>query len=308
MSRSVAEAKASADIVRIIGETLALRRQGRGYVGLCPFHTEGTPSFTVFEAGHFHCFGCNAHGDVFDWLTSQRRMSFPEAKAYLGAGGSGVHAAPVQPAKKRHRSRDSASHALQSRRIWADALDPRHSIVVDYLHSRGVELPQEPVIRFHAQCPCGSAKLPAMIALLTDPVTGEPTGGIHRTFLARDGSGKADIERPKMALGPWGVVRLYEPETVGLGIAEGIETALSVAQRIGWGPVWATCGTSGMAKFPVLIECTLHVFVDRDDKGCAGLKAAEECTMRWADAGRETFIHEPPDGLDWAEAARGVLP
>ena len=147
-----------------------------------------------------------------------------------------------------------------------------------------------------------------MIALLTDPATGEPTGGVHRTFLAPNGSGKAAVEKPKMALGPLGVVRLYEPETPGIGIAEGIETALSVAQQFEWGPVWATCGTGGVRTFPLLIARTLNIFVDRDDKDGAGVRSAEACAERWADAGLECLIHEPPDGFDWADAARRIAP
>jgi hypothetical protein len=232
-------------------------------------------------------------------------MSFSEARAYLGAGGSGLRAAPVEPIK-RHKGGDS-SHIAMARRIWSEAVELRGTIVETYLRSRGVELPEEPVLRFHPRCPCGNDRLPAMVALLTDPVTGEPTGGIHRTFLASDGSGKADIDRPKMMLGQAGVIRLYERVTDGLGIAEGIETALNVAQRLGWGPAWATCGTAGMAKFPVLIQTTLNIFIDCDDLG-ASLAAAEECAERWVAEGREVFIHEPPDGLDWADAAQGCLP
>jgi hypothetical protein len=171
----------------------------------------------------------------------------------------------------------------------------------DYLRSRGLELPPEPVIRFHPKCPCGADWLPAMVALMTDPVTGEPRG-IHRTFLRPDGSGKAEIAKTKMMLGPWGIVRLYEPETAGVGLAEGIETALAVAQRIGWGPVWAACTAGGFVKVPPLIQRTLNLFVDRDDDGVS-LREAELAAERWAEAGLEALIHEPPAGTDWAEVA-----
>jgi hypothetical protein len=138
-------------------------------------------------------------------------------------------------------------------------------------------------------------------------VTGEPTGGVHRTFLKPDGSGKAAIDRPKMMLGPWGVVRLHEPETSGVGIAEGIETSLAVAQRIGWGPVWAACTVGGFTKIPPLVMRTLNIFVDHDDDG-ASLQAAEDCAEVWLSAGLEVFIHEPPEGTDWADAALEIAP
>jgi DNA primase len=72
-SSGLASSKAGADIVRIIGETLALHRRGRDWVGLCPFHAEGTASFTVFSAGHYHCFGCGVHGAHHQHLHRSRR-------------------------------------------------------------------------------------------------------------------------------------------------------------------------------------------------------------------------------------------
>jgi putative DNA primase/helicase len=301
---AAATAKAGTDIVRIIGETLALRRQGRLHVGLCPFHAEGSPSFTVFP-DHFHCYGCGEHGDVIDWLTDQRGMTFRDALAYLGAPPSDMRAQPVAPRIRPSKAKD---HAALARRIWHEAMDdPSHSIVADYLASRGLALPPEPVIRFHGECPCGDLRLPAMIALLSDPVTGEATGGVHRTFLRPDGSGKADIDRPKMMLGPWGVIRLYEPKTYGVGFAEGVETALAIVLRIGWGPVWAVCTAGGFAKVPPLPARTANYFVDRDDDGVS-LRYAEEGAEAWVSAGLEAYIHEPPDGTDWCDCTEGVVP
>jgi hypothetical protein len=143
-----------------------------------------------------------------------------------------------------------------------------------------------------------------MLALMTDPLTGEPCG-VQRTFIARDGSGKAPGPmEAKMMAGLWGVVRLVPngEVTFGLGIAEGIETALAVMQRFAWRPVWATCGKGGVAAFPVPpgIEC-LTVFADADANG-AGARAARECCGRWAAAGVEARILAPPAG-DWNDDA-----
>jgi DNA primase len=80
--------KAAADLPTLIGATLELRRRGRLYVACCPFHAEKTPSFHVWR-DHYHCFGCGAHGDAFDWLRSQHRMEIPEAVRHLG-GGNGT--------------------------------------------------------------------------------------------------------------------------------------------------------------------------------------------------------------------------
>lgn len=72
------------DIVELIGTYLPLRAAGRSHKGLCPFHTEKTPSFTVNpERQIFHCFGCGEGGDAIGFLVKHQRMSFPEAVRFL---------------------------------------------------------------------------------------------------------------------------------------------------------------------------------------------------------------------------------
>src|SRR6516165_12107735 len=74
------EVRTRADIVEVIGAHVQLRRAGRNFVGLCPFHNEKTPSFSVnLERGFFHCFGCGAGGTVFDFLMKNEGLTFPEA-------------------------------------------------------------------------------------------------------------------------------------------------------------------------------------------------------------------------------------
>ena len=72
--------KSAADIVRVIGEQVRLKKSGNNYLGLCPFHQEKTPSFSVHAARQFYyCFGCGAKGDVFQFVIATERLSFPEA-------------------------------------------------------------------------------------------------------------------------------------------------------------------------------------------------------------------------------------
>lgn len=78
------EIKRAADIVQLIGEFVQLRKAGQNYVGLCPFHSEKDPSFSVNSARQmFHCFGCKKGGDVFAFWMEYHKTSFPEAMTDL---------------------------------------------------------------------------------------------------------------------------------------------------------------------------------------------------------------------------------
>jgi phage/plasmid primase-like uncharacterized protein len=133
----------------------------------------------------------------------------------------------------------------------------------------------------------------ALVALLTDAVDNTPRT-LHRTWIRPDGK-KADVDPPRLLLGghrkAGAVCRLWPDEAVtcGLGIAEGIESALSLA----WGfkPVWAAIDASNLSALPVLpgVEA-ITIGVDHDP---AGLAAAHECARRWRAAGREVRVVLP---------------
>src|SRR5947208_3978816 len=73
--------KQQADIVRVVGEYVKLKKVGaQNFSGLCPFHQEKTPSFSVHATRQFfHCFGCGASGDVFSFVQKLENITFPEA-------------------------------------------------------------------------------------------------------------------------------------------------------------------------------------------------------------------------------------
>ena len=78
--QTIRDLRERASLVEVISDTVTLRRRGRTTVGLCPFHVEKTPSFTVSEErGFFHCFGCGEHGDVFAFVMKTEGLQFPEA-------------------------------------------------------------------------------------------------------------------------------------------------------------------------------------------------------------------------------------
>jgi DNA primase len=77
---NIAEIRRRASIVEVISDYVTLKKAGRNYVGLCPFHGEKTPSFTVSEdKGIYHCFGCQAGGSVFHFLMQYDHLTFPES-------------------------------------------------------------------------------------------------------------------------------------------------------------------------------------------------------------------------------------
>ncbi len=102
----IAEILHAADIVDIIGQTVQLKKAGKDFVGLCPFHTEKTPSFSVSaEKQAFYCFGCGMGGNVFTFLMEHDRMSFPEAARTLAARcGVDIPDRPLSAAQQRERS------------------------------------------------------------------------------------------------------------------------------------------------------------------------------------------------------------
>ena len=76
--------KSQTDIVAVVGDVVPLKKAGATWKGLCPFHTEKTPSFTVNrDKGVFHCFGCGVGGDVVSFVEQHQKIAFPEAVRYL---------------------------------------------------------------------------------------------------------------------------------------------------------------------------------------------------------------------------------
>jgi hypothetical protein len=141
-----------------------------------------------------------------------------------------------------------------------------------------------------------------MVALVTRGVDDAPLA-IHRTFLARDGSGKAPVDPQKMMLGPCrgGAVRLAMAGEV-LMVGEGIETSLAAMQATGY-PAWAALSTSGLLALdlPPGVRDVI-VLADGDE---AGKSAARNAALRWKREGRRVRIAHPPEGMDFNDMLLG---
>ncbi len=134
--------KASVDIVKVVGEYVRLRRAGSGprYVGLCPFHTERTPSFSVHQTHqYFKCFGCGMGGDVIRFVMEIERLSFHEALKWLAERhGIPMPRREYSDAETRLRAALYQMHEIAARVFRANLEGPAGSDARSYLAGRGV--------------------------------------------------------------------------------------------------------------------------------------------------------------------------
>jgi DNA primase len=139
---TIDEIKRRLDVVDVVGQTVQLKRSGKTFKGLCPFHGEKTPSFYVWpEQGTWRCFGCNEGGDIFSFVQKRDNLDFREALRFLGerAGVTVDEAARPDPAARQERDRLLAildSAALFYRGALASEAG---ALARAYLVERGVE-------------------------------------------------------------------------------------------------------------------------------------------------------------------------
>jgi hypothetical protein len=164
----------------------------------------------------------------------------------------------VRPPQQGHGGRWSASAVRSASSCSAGGSRPAGGTLVEpYLASRGLHLPPPWTLRFHAGLKHPSGGIwPAMVALVRCVVDGAPLA-IQRTFLARNGAGKAPVAPQKMMLGPCrgGAVLLAAPGDV-LMVGGGIETCLAAMLATG-NPVWAALSTSGLRTLDLPNACAM---------------------------------------------------
>ncbi len=206
-------------------------------------------------------------------------------------------------APPRRPSAPKTSHALEVARIL-DGCQPIAGTVAEaYLRSRGLTDPGSPDLLFHPDLTDYEARRgwSGMVAIVRDGA-GTPTGGIHRTFLLDDGSAKAPPGKKMLDAVGGGSVRLAAVGDDGhLGIAEGIETALS-AQAIFGVPTWAALSADGLRRWqwPAGISrVTIYA-----DAGYAGAQAAAVLAERLTAAGIADAIVAPLHGDDFNDDLR----
>ena len=137
---SIEEVRSLTDIVDVVGEYVPLKRRSSNFVGLCPFHSEKTPSFNVNpRLGIFKCFGCGEGGDVFSFVSRMESLSFPESVRVL-AEKAGVVLPEEESVGEDASESEAIYHALRfAARFFHDALlkEDSASVARDYLKNRG---------------------------------------------------------------------------------------------------------------------------------------------------------------------------
>ncbi len=309
------------EIVRI--HVPDLRRNGREWIGRCPFHNERTASFTIFEkAGgqRYHCFGCGADGDAIGFIMKAEGLEFRDALEHLADLDPSL--APRRPrAPPFDDAKERAARIAAAKRIWSaakpwNALCPSETPLEAYLRARGIDIEAiggvPPSIRFDPALlhPPTRLRLPAMVAAIQEP--NGKVAGVHRTYLKADGSAKAEVNDQKMMKGIcWtGAVR-FGPVTPILALAEGIETALSIVQAFAEEDirysVWAalSLGNIGSAVIPGSVR-RLMLFADNavdTDKAKAAIDKAAWLQER---PDRFVVIAMPPPGQDFNDVLRAA--
>jgi DNA primase len=191
----IEEVRSRADIVEIVGAHVRLRRAGRNFVGLCPFHNEKTPSFSVnAERGFFHCFGCGAGGSIFNFITRVEGLTFPEAVRSL-ARKYGVtlpehdQSGPAAGEREAMLKASEVAAEFFAHVLW-NTTDG--ALARDYLKSRGIS-----VETAHAFMIGFAPSRPASLAKALER-RGLRDAGVKVGLVKKDGDGAYDMFRARV--------------------------------------------------------------------------------------------------------------
>lgn len=274
----------------IAGGMIKLRKVGVEWRGLCPFHAERTPSFTIYAGDErAKCFGCSWQGDVIEFVRKAYGFSFIEAVDRLG--GDTLPKANYSPTVLDRTPKDDRTPEALA--IWEAAQAATGTPAEAYLRLRAITMPLPPTIRFtRLHYGKSGPQYPVLVALVQN-VGGESIG-IQRTYLDPVGNGKAAVAKPKLSLGSirGGAVRLGQP-CESVAVCEGLEDGLTLAQGLN-APVWASVGASNLPamELPASVRSVI-IGADNDN---AGEGAARKAANAFASRGLDVRTIYPAQG------------
>ena len=266
---------------------LGLTQRSRSWAGVCPA-CDYARAFSLKPG---------KHGTVRLYCANGCDRPTLEA-AVVRAAGDGWTPKPPADAETAQAAR--AGKQAAALRLWAGSEPAARTIVDAYLTGRALSgLAASPALRFRGDCPHPEGgRHPAMVASVVDAM-GAPIA-LHRTYLARDGRGKANADPQRASLGPvWGgAVRLDPLDPARpLVIGEGIESAAS-AGRLAGCPAWAALSAGNLARGLALPLEARRVVVAVDPDG-PGERAAAEAAGRWQGEGRTVALARPDGAGDF---------
>jgi putative DNA primase/helicase len=277
-----------------LAKSLGGYRAGATWMARCPAHDDSNPSLSISKGKYgkmlVHCHaGCEQRKVIAALV--ERGLWEVTGKHTRRIHQKHTEVLATQP------DPDTSGRTSAALSIWYDSLCIAGSVAETYMRTRGITLSLPPSLRFHPRMKHPSGGVwPVLVALVTDGETGLPIA-IHRTFIARDGRGKAAVNPSKMMLGPCrgGVARLGHPSRV-LMVGEGIETCLAAIQATGT-TAWAALSTSGLRSLN--LPRTIREIILLADGDEPGESAVQDCAKRLHREGRSTRIARPPSGMDF---------
>ncbi len=332
------------DITAVVGQTVALRRQGTRLVGLCPFHGEKSPSFSVSpERGLFYCFGCHAGGDAIDFVMRRDSLSFREAAELLAqefgvqlpleSGGEGEAAQRQERRSRLLKALEDANALFAAFLLEEPGEGARH-----YLAGRGLHAPD--ARRFELGYAPGGGELlsrlkaPQDVLIEAGLAVRHESGRVYErfrdrvTFAIRDRAGRVvgfggrtlgdgqpkylnSPETPLFHKGsilyawPWAQAAIREERAVTL--CEGYMDAIAL-HRGGFTATVATLGTALTEEHARLIgRASRRAYLAFDTDG-AGKAAVRRSMAPLLAQGLEVLVVAPPEGKDPDELLRSRGP
>ncbi len=276
---------------RDLAGRLGLTRHPRSWRGRCPACDYPGETFSVRErrgelASLFCANGCD-RGALDD-----------AANRVMGGAWTPPDQAEVTDEAARRAARQARALAL-----WNGAEPASGTPAGRYLAGRGLpDLARSPALRWRLDVPHPEGgRLPAMLALVMD-AAGAPVA-VHRTYLRRDGTGKADVTPAKASLGPvWGGAIRLAPLAPELVIGEGIETSASAGRLLAL-PAWSALSAGNLARGLVLPPDVRTVVIAADPDQ-PGQDAARDAWHRWTAEGRRVRIATPNGSADFNDTLR----
>jgi putative DNA primase/helicase len=240
--------------------------------------------------------GAGKGGRLVAWCAScQDRVAITQLLSEMQGGAATLQHAEQHDADAAAKAAASFERAMS---LWNGSEPIGGTIAERYLAARGLpHLVGSAALRFRSDCPHPSrCRLPAMVALVQS-ADGGPVG-IHRTFLRRDGTGKAELEPPRAALGPvrGGAIRL-DPVATAIVVGEGIESSASAGVLLGLA-AWSAISAGNLALTLILPQQVRSVTVAADPDA-PGRRAATAAWRKWTDAGRSVRISTPHGDADF---------